>query len=66
MNSKKKTARIVGVLFITAAVAGILNAVLLGFLDDPDYLVNVSADENQVIIGAILDLILAVAVLPDQ
>ena len=59
MNSNIKTARIVGVLFIISKVAGFLNVVSLGFLDDPDYLVNVSANDNQVIIGALLDLICA-------
>lgn len=35
------TARIVGVLFITAAVAGILSVVFLGpIIDAADYLVN--------------------------
>ena len=63
MNSYKKTARIVGVLFITATVAGILSVGFSGFIpDDPDYLVNVSANEIQVIIGALFELIMAAAV----
>ena len=62
MNSTKKTARIVGVLFITAMVAGMLRFVLLDpILDAPDYLINVSANENEVIIGALSFFILAVA-----
>ena len=60
--SYKKTARIVGALFITAMVAGMLRFVLLDpILDAPDYLINLSANENQVIIGALLFYILAVA-----
>ena len=49
MNSNKKTARIVGVLFIAATVFSILGTlVFIGpILDDPDYLTNVSANENQ-------------------
>jgi hypothetical protein len=60
MNSLKKTAVIVGVLFIISTVAGVLN---LGFsvplLDDPDYLAKISANENQWLIGVFLDLICA-------
>ena len=63
MNTKK-TARIVGVLFITATVTAILSIVFLGStLDAPDYLANVSENENQVIIAVILELILAVSVI---
>jgi len=62
MNSNRKTAIIVGVLFITATVAGILSVVVLDLiLDDPDYLIEVSANENQVIIGALLVFIMAAA-----
>ncbi len=63
MNSNKRTARIVGVLFITATVSAVLSGLLTGpVLDDPDYLINVSANENQVLIAALLELILAVSV----
>ncbi|MCJ2670743.1 MAG: DUF4386 domain-containing protein [Candidatus Thermoplasmatota archaeon] len=52
----------VGALFITATVAGILSVVFLRpILDAPDYLIKVSANENQVIIGALFELIMAVA-----
>ena len=63
MNSNRKTAIIVGVLFIIATAATMLS--LVGtepILDAPDYLINVSANENQVIIGALFMLIDAVAV----
>ncbi len=63
MNSYRKNAIIVGVLFITATVAGILSAVFSGsILDAPDYLIKVSANESQVIIGALFVLIMAFAV----
>ena len=62
MNSNKKTARIVGVLFITATVTYILFIFFIGSLDAPDYLVNVSANENQVLIGMLLELVNCVAV----
>jgi hypothetical protein len=64
MNSNKKTARIVGVLFITATVASILAT--FGFLDPilnaPDYLIGVSANETQWIIGVLIDAINSAAV----
>ena len=63
MNSNKKNARIVGVLFITATVTAILSRVFIGpVLDAPDYLINVSANENQMLIGVLLELILTAAV----
>jgi hypothetical protein len=52
----------VGVLFIIGTVAGILSRVFTGpILDDPDYLINVSANENQILIGALFVLIMAFA-----
>ena len=64
MNTNKRTARIVGVLFIAATVVSILGTlVFLGpVLDDPDYLIKVSANENQVLIGVLLEIIAAGAV----
>ena len=62
VNTSIKTARIVGVLFIVGTVAGVLSAVLTGpILGDPDYLVKVSANENQIIVGALLVLIMGFA-----
>jgi hypothetical protein len=63
MNSYRKTARIVGVLFITAMVTGMLRYFILDpILDAPDYLINVSTNESQVIIGVLFFYIMAVAV----
>jgi hypothetical protein len=63
MNTNRKTARIVGVLFITAMVTGMLRYFLLdSILDAPDYLINVSANENRVIIGLLFYFVMAVAV----
>ena len=62
MNANRKNARIVGVLFITATVAGLLGGVILGpILEAPDYLAKVSANENQVLIGALLLFIMGAA-----
>jgi hypothetical protein len=58
------TARIVGVLFIIGTVAGILSFVGMGPQGTPDYLVDVSASENQIIMGALLVLIMGVAIAP--
>jgi len=64
MNSNKKTARIVGVLFIIGTVSGILSFIGMGPQASPDYLVDVSASGNQVITGALLVLIMGVAIAP--
>jgi len=68
MDLYRKTAIIVGVLFIIATVAPIISGVFLGPLsdisggDDSDYLTETSENEKQVIIGAIFYVIMAVAV----
>jgi hypothetical protein len=63
MDSYRKTAIIVGVLFITATVAYSLGVILLDpILGDSDYLTRASENENQVIIGAFFVLIDSVAV----
>jgi hypothetical protein len=71
-SSDRKTATIVGILFIVATVTGALSVALLGpILGDPDYLIAFAANGNRVIAGALLDLIgagafvgLAVVVFP--
>ncbi|MBW3000093.1 DUF4386 domain-containing protein [Candidatus Woesearchaeota archaeon] len=63
MNSNRKTAIIVGALFIIATVAYSLSVILLDpILGGSDYLTMASANYYQVIIGALLVLIDAVAV----
>jgi len=67
MTSTRKTAIIVGALFITATVTSSLYYVFVApILDAPDYLVKVSENANQVIIGVLLYLIdnAAVVVIP--
>lgn len=63
MNPHKMTARMVGAFYIAATVAGIVG---LAFSDPivgaSDYLTKISAHENQVLIGALFELIMAVAV----
>jgi hypothetical protein len=62
MNTYKKTAISVGVLFIIATVLGVLGrSFSQPILDAPDYLIKISANENQVIIGGLLSLLAAFA-----
>jgi hypothetical protein len=62
MDTKRKTAISVGVLFIIATVLNVLgNNFSKPILDAPDYLINISANENQVMIGALFTLISAFA-----
>jgi hypothetical protein len=59
MISNRRTAIIVGVLFIIGTVAGVLSALFTGpILDDPDYLTKVTSNQNQIITGALLVLIM--------
>ena len=62
MDSYRKTAIIVGVLYITATVAGALTALLWEPILGSDYLTKAVENENQVIIGALFYFIMAVAV----
>jgi hypothetical protein len=62
MNSYRKTAIIVGVLFIVATVTGMVgNLSLKPILDASDYLGQISANENLMIIALLLVLISAFA-----
>lgn len=62
INSNRKIAKVVGALFIIATVAGILSVLGSGPLHTPDYLVNVAANGNQVITGALFVLIMGIAI----
>jgi hypothetical protein len=62
-NSSRKIAIIVGVLFLTAMVTSLLGGGLLdSILSASDYLIAVSENETQLIIGVLLELINAIAV----
>jgi hypothetical protein len=61
MNPSRKTARIVGVLYIIGTAAGILSLVFAGSLYEPDYLTQVSANQTQIIIGVLLVLTMGFA-----
>ncbi|KKU18861.1 MAG: hypothetical protein UX30_C0024G0009 [Candidatus Saccharibacteria bacterium GW2011_GWA2_46_10] len=59
MNSDRKAATIAGVLFIIGTVAGVLS--ISPIIDGPDYLIRGSANEYQVILGALFQFIMAAA-----
>lgn len=61
MISHKLTARLIGVLFILAAVTAIIGLALYGPILSGDYLINGAEHANQVILGAIMELVLVVS-----
>ncbi|WP_050183767.1 DUF4386 domain-containing protein [Domibacillus robiginosus] len=62
MNSNKKAARIIGILFILAAVTAIMGVILYDpILNDSDYLIEGAKHANQVTLGALMELILVVS-----
>jgi hypothetical protein len=62
MNTYRKTAVIVGVLYIIGTVTGVLSRVFTGsILDGADYLVNISANADQMVLGSLWVLIMGLA-----
>ena len=57
MDSNRKTAIIVGVLFIIATVSTLVSSVFIGSIYDPNYLTAVAANENQVLIAVLIWLV---------
>ena len=66
MSTYRRTAIILGVLFIIGTVSGVLSVIFLGSLNAPDYLVQVSENETQIVIGSLLILVMgfALAMIP--
>lgn len=62
MNSEKKTARNVGILFILAIVSSLMSGIFLESTKAPDYLSAISANEDNVLIGVLLLLTLTASV----
>jgi hypothetical protein len=59
MKSNRRTAVIVGVLFIVGTVAGILSGVFTGpVLGAADVLMKVPGNENQIVLGALIVLVM--------
>ncbi len=61
MTTDKKTARIVGSLFIIATAASLASSPFLAPFSASNYLVDVSANQNQVLVGALVAFIAALA-----
>ncbi len=62
MNPNRKTAIIVGVLYIIGTVSGILSVVFTqSILTDPDYLRQIPVHETQIIVGLLFVLTMAFA-----
>ena len=62
MDVSRKTAIMVGMLYIIGTVAGILSLVVTGpILESPDYLLQVSMNQNRIVIGALFVLIMGLA-----
>jgi hypothetical protein len=61
MNSDKKNALGAGVLFVIADIAGFLTFPFLGFLNNPDDLIKVAENRNQVVMAALLIVIMELA-----
>jgi hypothetical protein len=62
MQDHKRTARIVGGLFIIATVLAIVGGSLLLPLDESAYLTEAAAAEGQMVLGALLELAMAISV----
>lgn len=64
MSSNQKAAKIVGVLFLLAALSAVIGLLLYDpILNSSDYLIKGSENANQVTLGALLELILVVSVI---
>lgn len=62
MYSNRKTAIIVGVLFIVGDIAGVLSVLVTnGLLKGPDALTKIAASQNQLVLGALLVLVMGFA-----
>jgi hypothetical protein len=60
MNTNRKTAIITGILFIIATAASLLSTVLTGSITGaPDYLVQIAANKNLIVVGALLTFVAA-------
>jgi hypothetical protein len=58
----RKTAIIVGVLFIIATLSPILSIAFIGPIYEPEYLTTISANENQMLIGVLLLLAMTASI----
>lgn len=64
MIQPKRTATTVGILFIIATMAGVISVALIGSILDPQGILdNVAADDTNVVLAVLFDLVLAGAVI---
>jgi hypothetical protein len=61
MNANRKSAVIVGILFLFGFAGAITLALTKPILDDSDFLNKISANENQIILGAFFQFMMATA-----
>lgn len=62
MSSNKKASTIVGVLFLLAAATAVIGVLLYNpILDNPDYLTSGMQHADQIVLGAIMELLLVVS-----
>ena len=62
MGAYRSTARAIGILFIIASAAAIIGGTLALPATEPDFLSEAAGSESRVVIGLILELVLALAV----
>jgi hypothetical protein len=62
LDSNRKTAIIVGVLFLIATIIIIIGGIFSLSIYEPDYLTAVSANENQVVLGVLLEMMATAAI----
>ncbi len=60
-GTDRRTAAVVGTLFIIGTVSGVLMVQFISILDAPDHLVKIAANESQMIIAALLKFVMGVA-----
>jgi hypothetical protein len=61
MNNYRKTAIVVGVLYIIGTVAGILSAAASGSIREAVYLSSIAANPNQIVVAALFVLLMGLA-----
>jgi len=61
MNNYRKTAIIVGVLFIIGTVAGVLSVAASAPVREATYLSSIAANPNQIVVGALFVLLMGLA-----
>jgi len=61
MLNLQKTAKTIGILFIIGTVSGMLSCVFSSALTTPDYLTQLTANRNQMLIGALLVLCMGIS-----